>query len=563
MMIRGKKHHIALSLAAASAVLSLAACSTGGDTAGGSANAENQTLVAYTGQAGDYQPNFNPYSPSLIGGIGDIFEPLFFYNQLRADEPEPLLGTEYEWNEEGTELTVTLREDVQWSDGEPFTADDVVFTFNMLKEHPGVNQIGFDGEVEAVDESTVKFTFADVSFVEGPDVLGRAMIVPEHLWADLDPATDTQTEPVGTGPFLLAEFKPQAFTLSANPTYWGGEPELKSVRYVALSGNQAGAQGLSAGNIDWQTGPVPNMDDIEGNYPGYKGITYHLNQMALFTCSNPELGCKGPQTDPAVRKALYYAMDREQLNALAFQNTAAEISPGFALTERDSGVISEELQDKVAPMASDVERATATLEEAGYVKGANGIYAKDGEPLSLTVFVPTGWTDYITALDLISQQAKAAGIEIVSQQVSWNEWSEVRGTGEFELLIDALFQGPAADPYYLYANHFSSANTAPVGENVTPNYARFDNAEVDKALQALRTSDPADTAGRQAHYDAIQRIVEEEMPYIPILTGGTTSQFNVEKFEGWPSEEDLYAVPAVWSRPDNARIFANLKPVGE
>lgn len=561
MMIRYTKKQRFLTLAAVGA-LSLAACSSGGGS-NAAATDENATLIAYTGQAGDYQSNYNPYSPSQIGGIGSIFEPLFFFNQLRTGEPQPLLGTEYAWNDDGTVLSITTRENVTWSDGEPFTAKDVAFTLNMLKENPSVNQIGFDAEVELVDDTHLVLTFPVVSFVEGPEVLGRAPIVPEHLWADLDPATDMQASPVGTGPFTLKEFKPQAYTLTANPDYWGGEAAVKNIRFLSLSGNQAGAQGLSAGSIDWQTGPVPNMDDIEGNYPGYKGITYHMNQMALFTCSNAALGCEGPQTDPAVRKALYYAMDREQLNALAFQNTASEISPGFALPDRDKEILSKDLEEQLAPMTPSVETASSLLEAAGYAKGSDGIYAKDGVRVAMSVRVPTGWTDYITALDLIAEQARAAGIEITSQQSSWNEWSEVRGTGEYELLIDALLQGASADPYYMYANHFSTVNTNPVGTAATPNYSRFSNSEVDASLESLRTLSPDDSEARQPYYDTIQRVIVEDMPYIPIMTGGTTSEYNAEKFEGWPTKDDLYAIPAIWSSPDNARIFYTLKPAGE
>src|SRR5690606_8728709 len=106
--------------------LALAACSGGGSDGGsnGSGGGASSTLVAYTGQAGDYQINFNPFSPSKIGGLGTIYEPLFFYNKAEVRDPVPLLGTEQSWNEDGTELSVTLREGVTWSDGEPFTAKD-------------------------------------------------------------------------------------------------------------------------------------------------------------------------------------------------------------------------------------------------------------------------------------------------------------------------------------------------------------------------------------------------------------------------------------------------------
>ena len=112
--------------AAAVAVSALALTGCVAQSSSGSGSS-GSTLVAYTGQSGDYQLNFNPYSPTKIGGVGTIFEPLFFVTQVNSDPYKPLLATEYTWNEDGTQLDVTLRDDVTWSDGEAFSADDVVF----------------------------------------------------------------------------------------------------------------------------------------------------------------------------------------------------------------------------------------------------------------------------------------------------------------------------------------------------------------------------------------------------------------------------------------------------
>ncbi|MEU0741091.1 ABC transporter substrate-binding protein [Streptomyces sp. NPDC006134] len=542
---------------AAALGLVLTGCSSGG----GAGGTGSETLVAYTGQSGDYQINFNPYSPTVIDGPGTIFEPLFFYNIARKDKPEPRLGTAFSWNKEGTELSVTLRSDAKWSDGRKFTADDVAFTFDMIRKNPGMNSTGYSGTATAVDATHVKITFDKPSFSEGPQVLGKFWIVPKHIWSKIaKPTEDVMKNPVGTGPYKLAEFKPQAFTLEANPDYYGGAPALKKVRFVALSGNQSGADALKAGQIDWQTGPVPDIENVEKNYPGYKAVTVPMNQVALFTCASTDLGCSGPQTDPAVRKAIYYAMDRTQLNALAFENTASEISPGFALPGRDKALVSARLTDRIAPMQPQTDKAARLLQDAGYTKGSDGIYAKNGKKLALTVKVVSGWTDYITAVTTLAEQLKKAGIELTVQQSSWNEWSDARGRGQYQLLMDSLYQGPAPDPYYLYSYFFSSRTTARVGENANPNYARFKDTEVDAALDALKATAPEDTAARQPHYDTIQTEIEKSMPYIPVLTGGTTSEFNASKFTGWPTRDNLYAFPAVWSRPDNSQVFLHLKP---
>lgn len=558
MSLNLRRRSAAALLAGAAAIGLLATgCSSGGSGSSG----DPATLVAYTGQAGDYQINFNPFSPSRIGALGTIYEPLFFNNKAEVSEPVPLLGTESSWNEDGTVLSVTLREGVKWSDGEAFTADDVAFTFDMIKANPAINTGGFDGEVAAVDDTHVTLTFAEPAFVRGPDLLNTA-IVPEHLWKDVNPAEDVMEKPVGTGAYVLEDFKPQAFTYKANPDYWGGEPAVKQIRFLALSGNQAGADAIAAGTIDWQTGPIPDIQNTHENFPNYDAYTQAQNQMVLATCSSAEMGCEGPQTDPAVRQALYYAMDRQQINSLAFMDTASDMSPTFALTPSQDSFVASSVTEKTVPLEPDTAKAGELLEAAGWAKGDDGIYAKDGERLSLTIEVVTGWTDYITAVDTIASQAAAAGIEVKAAQSSWNEWTDKKGKGNYQLVIDSLWQGPTADPYYLYNYFYDSTSGAKVGEAAGNNYSRYSNPVVDEAIQALVRLPLDDAAARQPYFDTIQAEIVRDMPYIPILTGGTTSVWNTAKFTGWPSDDDLYAFPAVWSAMDAAEIFKHLEPKG-
>ncbi|MGW8483124.1 ABC transporter substrate-binding protein [Microbacterium sp. NPDC055903] len=561
---RARRATLALAAGTAALGLVLTGCAPGGESGGSSgASGDASTLIGFTGQAGDYQINFNPYSPTKIGGLGTIYESLFFVTNVNTEAFTPLLGTEYTWNEDGTQLDITLRDDVSWSDGEPFTADDVVFTFQLIKDTPAINTGGFQGEITKVDDTHVSIAFPEPAFVTGPEVLGKTFIVPEHIWSEIDPVADVVAEPVGTGPYVLDNFKPQAFTLAANEDYWDGAPKVENIRYLSLSGNTAGVDALAAGTIDWQTGPVPDIENVSKNYPGYEAITIGMNQMALLTCSNADLGCTGPQTDPAVRKAIYYAIDRPQVNSLAFQNTASDMSPTFALLPAQEEYISDAIEETTVPSAPDLDKVDELLTGAGYEKGADGIYAKDGQPLTLTIEVVTGWTDYITAIDTMAQQLKAAGIGVTAAQSSWNEWTDKKSKGTYQLAIDSLGQGAASDPYYLYNNNFSTANTAKVGEAAPVNVSRFSDPAVDEALAVLKRTNPDDTAARQAQFDIIQAAIVEEMPYIPILTGGTTSEFNAEKFTGWPTLDNLYAFPAIWASPDNAQIFKALTPTGE
>jgi len=161
----------------------------------------------------------------------------------------------------------------------------------------------------------------------------------------------------------------------------------------------------------------------------------------------------------------------------------------------------------------------------------------------------------------MAQQLKAAGIELKVSQSSWNEWTEKKTQGKFQLAIDSLYQGSAPDPYFVYNNFFTTAGTAKVGKSAGNNVSRYSDPDVDKAVKALRGLALDDTTSRQPYLDTIEKAVVEDMPYIPILTGGTTSEWNVKKFTGWPSKDDMYAFPAVWSRPDLPIILKHLKPV--
>ncbi|UED87882.1 ABC transporter substrate-binding protein [Streptomyces profundus] len=538
--------------------LLVAGCGGGSSSGGGDGASGTDTLVVFSGASTDFQANFNPYSPTKLEGAGTIFEPLFFLNTARQEDPVPLLGTAYDWNEDGTELSISLREGVEWSDGEEFTADDVKFTFDMLREHDAINSIGFDGETTVVDPTRVTVAFDAPAYMNVANLLGRTWIVPEHIWSDVeDPSTDTMTEPVGTGAYTLGEFKPQAFILNANPNHWDGEPAVRTVRSVALSGNQAGADALSAGEVDWLTSPVPSLDRVEEVYPGYSALVANTFQVVLGACASEELGCSGPQTDPAVRQAIFHAMHRDHINALAFQNIGAPMSPGFGLPERD--YVSADLENQVTPMESDVDQATAILEAAGWQRDGD-VYEKDGERLAISVRVVSGWTDYIATLQTLTEQLAEAGIELTVDQSSWNEWSDAKSRGDYELIIDSLSPGPTADPYWQYTYFFSEINTAPVGETANTNFARYVDADVERAVEELSHLDPTDERARQPHLDVIQTTVERDMPYIPVLLNGTVSVWQSEKFTGWPAEDDLYAFPALWQSPDSSQILKNLRP---
>lgn len=513
-----------------------------------------------SGVSGDITKNFNPFSPTVLQStLGVVYEALYFYNPLSTDDPVPMLATGYSWNGEGTELTVNIRDGVTFSDGEALTADDVEYTFDLLEENAAINTVSYTGSATATDDSTVVITFPEPSLPTGPDLLGRVPIVPEHIWSTFDDVINTINDnPIGTGPFTLGTFTPQSYVMEKNENYWQeGKPALDSIRYVAFNNSDAGLSALLDGDLDWTTGQRNDFDETVDADPDLWQIDTPLNQTTFIACSNAELGCEGPQTDPAVRLAINYGIDRSEIIDVAFDGKGGAVSPTLMLVDRDGDWIAPDLTQE-SPATADQARAAQILEDAGWEVGSDGIREKNGERLSVKVQVPQDWTGYVTTIELAGQQLAEIGVELTAEKLPGNEYSENRFPGKFQFTMDGVYQGPAPDPFYIYSNYLRSSGTAPVGEQASTNYSRFANPEVDALIERARTS--LDVEEKRSIYFDIQRTLVEAIPYVPVLVVPTVTYYRTDNAVGWPEEGSLYALPATWSVWNNGVVVANLKP---
>lgn len=552
-MIRSKRR-IAVAFAAGAAALAvgLTGCTpstgSGGDAA---------VLRVWAGSATPINNNFNPFAvdTAVHATFGAIYEPLFFFNQLSADPPVGLIGDGYEYSEDGRTLTVTIKPDLKWSDGEALTAADVAFTFGY-----GSNKSEQFVSAEATDDTTVVLTYSEPQFTSASLTLGSTYIIPEHIWASIDDyMSETNPEPVGSGPYVLKSFSDAAYTVEANELFRDGAPAVEQVQYVGLDSNQSSQDLLTTGKIDWVGQFIANPDAVTAS-----GEITTLNQQqdptTITTCANAELGCVGPQTDPAVRQAINLAIDRATIAEKAFAGLAGESSPSFTLQPRDEQWLSDP-ELATSPQQADAAEAGAILEAAGYTKGSDGFYGKDGTAIEIDLFSPDGWTDYNDAAKLISEQAAEAGIRINARTVSDAEyWTPIQN-GDFQMALFGLTQSLVADPYSNYHEYFAGTSTAKVGEAPLSgqNYSRYTNAAVDAAVLAAGATQ--DVATKQEAYATIQAEIARDLPYIPVVLNASQSFFNTEKFSGWPTEDELYAAPLPYLAVANAVVLAHLTPV--
>ncbi|MDE0571940.1 ABC transporter substrate-binding protein [Demequina sp. B12] len=514
----------------------------------------DRELVVWAGAQTPINQTFNPFVPEVQHlALGGVYESLFYYNKAGAGDPKPLLGESFEWNEDGTQLTISIREGVKWNDGEDFTTDDVIYSFTNSIAGPD-----YITGAEATDDSTVVLTFDEPQFTNELSVLGLTWMIPQHVWADIeDTALEfANLEPVGTGPYTIGSISDANYTGVANPDYWAGEPNVTNVRYIGIDGNQSAEDLLRTGQIDWVGMFVPEPDGLIDAGIGY--INTPQDPAVLYTCSNADLGCEGDQTDVAVRQALNLAIDRTAIKDKAFVGLTGTISPTFALLGRDDKWISPDVEAE-SPQSPNIEEAQAILEEAGYTKGDDGFYAKDGDPIEMSLTSVDGWTDFNNAAKLIEEQAAAAGIKVTAATVSWNEFADGRTNGDYELIMGGMIGTSVADPFQLYKDWLGGDATTPAGTALEPgdwNFSRYDNDIVNEQIQAAAATN--DEATKMEAYAVIQEEIVRDLPYIPIVINATQTFYNQTDYTGWPTEDNLFAFPPAWGSGAAGVVLSSL-----
>ncbi len=514
-----------------------------------------RTLRVWAGSQTPIVANFNPFAPTVLhAALGPIYEPLFFYNKTGAEPPTGLLGDSFSYNEDGTVITVKLKSGITWNDGQPFTADDVVFTY------------GYEGnanahfvKAEATDASTVVLTYDSPQFTNEFGILGATWMLPKHIWSEVaDFTTFTNETPVGTGPYVVDSVTDASYTVVANEKFrTAGVPAVKTVQYIGIDANQSAQDLLAAGQLDWAGMFIPNPESVTAG-----GVISWINTpqdpTVLYTCANADLGCKGAQTDVAVRRALNLAIDRGTINEKAFVSLAGKISPAFTLMPRDEKWLADPANAE-SPQTADAAAAGAVLEAAGYTKGSDGFYGKDGKAIELKLISVDGWTDYNDAAKLISEQAGAAGLKVNASTVQWQEFSDARQTGNYELIMGGVIGTSVADPFQIYRDWFSGPYTNEVGKQLDPghwNFSRYDNAKVNAAVEAAAATN--DEAAKKAAYAEIQTEIVRDLPYIPLVINATQTFYNSKDFTGWPTEDNLYAFPPSWGSVASGYVLQQL-----
>ncbi len=400
----------------------------------------DRTLTVMQGGADGQNPdfaNFNLWVTAAQAGwhagpLQTMNEPLIMFNVLTG-EHENWLAETWEYNDDFTEITMTLREGIEWNDGTPFTVDDVVFTFNTVRDHQdeatNAAEISFLEEAVAVDERTVRFVLNEpnprwwaTTLTSNHGVVEQMM--PKHIWEGEDLLTFSNYDeekgwPVATGPYRLTLATSEQKIFDLREDWWAAKvgfkplPQVQRVIYIAERDESLTAQMLITNEIDM--GKIisvptlqsvfaqnPNIITFSGQEPPYGYLDWcpiDLN----FNCDAE------PWNNAQLRWAVSNAIDRERLVALAEGGAGVAAVHQFTPYEWFTP-FEEALQPLYEKYGLDTQAHPDKVEELmtglGYQKNDDGFWEANGQTVDMRIYVP----DFLRAYGPpLTQQLRDAG----------------------------------------------------------------------------------------------------------------------------------------------------------
>ncbi len=522
----------------------------------------------------------NPYATGATHQIGSaaLWEPLYYYSAF-DDEHIPWLATGYEYNDDYTELTINIRDGVLWSDGTPFTAGDVAFTFNMLKENAPMlrNSTEVDAWVEeatAVDDSTVlirffeprpRFMLTHLSYKFDTGIY----IVPEHIYQDVEEVIGfefydpEQNWPLCTGPYKITEWTPSQKFVDRRDDWWGAQtgfaelPQVERLIMLPFSGEERAAQlvinneidsclDLRATTISQVISSNPEIITHTERELPYGYIDWWPTSLWFNTSEEPF-------NSADVRWAVSLTLDRQQMLDVALEGSGVLTQLPFPYYPPLQPYIdaTADLLAEYDTNEHNLDKAATRMEAAGYTRDGD-FWTKDGEPAQATI---VGWTVFNDIGPVLAEQLRRGGFEAeyVTPADAGTQRSE--GTAKVSLFGHG---GSIVDPFDTL-DMYTSKYYRPTGEPA-PYFSRYQNEEYDAILEEMSSMAPSpdDPAYMDLYLAAIE-IYLRDLIDVPLQQWLHRIPMNQTYWTGWPTSDNPYINGSFWSLTVPL-ILHNLQP---
>lgn len=447
-------------------------------------------------------PNSEPeagFDPAYGWGAGEhVHEPLI-QSTLTVTNPDLSIGydlaVDMQVSEDGMTWTVTIRDDVKFTDGEPLTASDVAFTYNTVKDTSSVNDFTMLKEATAVNDTTVEFHMSQAYSI-WPYTMAIVGIVPEHAYGP-----DYGEHPIGSGRYLMKQWdKGQQIIFEANPDYYGEEIKMKRVTVVFMEEDAAFAA-AKAGQVDLAyTAAAYSDQSIDGyellSFETVDNRGFNLPAVPAGTDAQGNVIGNDFTSDPEVRRAINIGLDRQEMleNVVNGYGT-----PAYSVCDKMPWY------NSAAEVEYDQEEAKTILEEAGWKEGSDGIREKNGVRAAFNLLYPASDSLRQALAADTQNQLKELGIEVTIEGVGWD-------TAYDRAQAEPLMWGWGAhSPMELY-------NIYHTLEDGLAGFSPYANETVDRYMDEALAAGDLDTAyelWQKAQWDGTTGITQEgDIPWI-------------------------------------------------
>ena len=454
---------------------------------------------------------------------GNILEPLFKYDEdFDGIKFKPWLAKSYGTSDDGMEITVKLRDDIWFSDGVRVTADDVLFTFNMIMD-PNIDTPSLRSYynnikgVSKIDDRTVKFSFNEI-YWKTLEVALNFDVFPKHIY-DYNDAAEFNTnrdKAVGSGPYVLDKWDVgQRIVLRRNEHYWGHKPKIQKLIYRFITNTTAALQAVRSGEVDY-------MEPTSEQYVEMSENEQFKEEYNILSFWEPSGGFSfigwNENTpyfkDKRVRLAMTHIMNRASILKHVLRGYGTIVTGPFYVHGKQS-------DPDVKPWPYDLERAKELLDEAGWVDSdGDGIRDKDRVRFRFKFSYNPGGSSSERLVRVLVESGSKVGVEVLPDPLEWSIFSERLNNRKFEAAILMWGGTIESDPYQI----FHSSQMQGRGNN----FVGFNNAEADSIIEeARRTLDPEK---RYVLYHRFHRLLHEEQPYT-VLFSRPEPRFLHKRFE--------------------------------
>lgn len=468
------------------------------ETSGESQASREDSVIVAMGPTSEPEAGFDP---AFGWGAGEhVHEPLI-QSTLTVTNPDLTIGydlaTDTSVSEDGLTWTVTIRKDVQFTDGEPLTAGDVAFTYNTVKETSSVNDFTMLERAEALNDTTVVFHMTR-PFSIWPYTMAAVGILPEHAY---DSRT-YGTNPIGSGRYMLKQWdQGQQVILEANPDYYGEAPKMKQVTILFME-EDAAFLAAQAGQVDVAYTSATYSDQ---NIDGYELAAYETVDNRGFNLPAVPEGTdeEGRQTgndftsDVRVRRAVNLGIDRQEMIDHVLNGYG---SPAYSVCDQLPWY------SEASEVAYDPKEAGKLLDEAGWRMGPDGVREKDGVKASLNLLFSTGDSVRQALVEDFADQMEELGIACTTEGVGWDAAYD-------RALADPLLWGWGAHtPMELYNIYHTEEKSG------SARYSPYGNGAVDAYMdQALASGDLEESYAlwQKAQWDGTTGVTQEgDVPWV-------------------------------------------------